>query len=501
MNRTIICLTVVISLTVVGYLIYHKVINATIDQPIIKKLPRALNLNSKTIIIIGSGLAGLTASLTVAEQGHEVILLEKDMTIGGNSIKASSGINSSETLHQKTMGIKDSHAILEKDTLLSAGDQSNFLIHTLSKNSSKAIQWLESYGIKMTDVFIMGGHTVPRTHKVLGYTLIKTLEKEIRAHPNIHLLLGARFTDYIMGINNKITGVIYNDNQRLFCNAVIVATGGFGANHEMITKYRPDLLGTTWTTNTAGSIGDGIDINKKLGASLMDMDKIQLHPTGFIDPKNPKSISKILAPEILRGKGGLLFSTTGYRFCNELDRRDNIVNTMHQTGSTVFFIILTQIMINQIDNSNFYVEKGLLKKMENINELSHYMKVDKKIITEELKQYMKDSLYGTDVHGKNTFPNTPINLTGIFYIGIVSPVLHYCMGGLKIDGKARVIDVSNNPLPYIFAAGEVTGGIHRNNRLGGNSLLDCVVFGRIAGLSAVKYGSDKNVIMDIKKNY
>lgn len=501
MNYTIICVTIFISLLVTGYLIYHKITNTNTSHPIKQKKTHFLNLNPKTVVIVGSGLAGLTASLTVAEQGHEVILLEKSTDIGGNSIKASSGINGTETLHQKHLGIKDNTAIFERDTMISSGDQNNILIHTLVKNSPKAIQWLESYGISLNNVFIMGGHSVPRTHKVLGHTIIKTLEKEIRAHPNIHLLTGAKFTSYIIGPNNKINGVMYNHNQKLFCNSVIIATGGFAANNNMITEYRPDLKELVWTTNTPGTTGDGININKEIGASLIDMDKIQLHPTGFIDPKNPKLQSKILAPEILRGKGGLLFDTSGHRFCNELGRRDEVVNSMNNTGSYLFFIVMTKHMIDQIDSSKFYIEKGLIKEMNNIDELSNYMKVDKKLLVEEFKQYTKDSLYGMDKYGKTIFINTPINLSEKFYIGIVSPVLHYCMGGLKINGKAQIIGSDNNPIPYIFAAGEVTGGIHRNNRLGGNSLLDCVVFGRVAGLSSIKYSSDNSVIIDVKKNY
>ena len=499
MHSTIICITIIISLIVIGYLVHYKIKNVNIKESAFKPKIKSLNFNPKTIIIIGAGLAGLTASLTIAEQGHEVILLEKENKIGGNSIKASSGINGTETHHQISRNIKDRVDILEKDTLISSGDQYNNLIHTLAKNSTKAIQWLESYDINISDVVFLGGHSVQRTHKVLGYTIINTLEKAIKANPNIHLLLGAKLTDYILGQDKKLTGIIYNHTQKLFCNGIIIATGGFAANHNMITKYRPDLKSITRTTNTIGSVGDGINIGKKIGAELIDMDKIQLHPTGFIDPKNPKSTSKILAPEILRGQGGLLFTTSGYRFCNELGKRDDIIMKMKETYSDLFFIIITENMINKIENSQFYVEKGLLKKMDNITEIACYMKINKTILIDEIKKYNKDSLFKKDKFGKTVFMNTPINLSSIFYIGIVSPVLHYCMGGLKIDGKSRVIDITGTPVPYVFAAGEVTGGIHRNNRLGGNSLLDCIVFGRIAGLSAVKYGSDKSIIMDIKK--
>lgn len=478
----------------VGYLIYPKSTASKLIEPI-----KNHHITNKTIVIVGGGLAGLIASLTIANEGHQVILVEKAKTIGGNSIKASSGISAANTIYQHKHNIKDSENAFENNMLVSAGDMSNKLIHTLAKHGSKAINLLASYNIPLNEIVRLGGHTYPRTHKVIGVTIIKTLEKEIRKHKNIHLITGAEMTSFIINNKNIIEGIVYNNTQKLYCNGVILTTGGFAANHNLITKHRPDFRNIIWTTNSDVTTGDIFTMSNKLNIKFIDMNKIQLHPTGFIDPKDPSNKSKILAPEILRAKGSILINTQGQRFCNELAQRDQIITAMNKFSPKLFYLILTDTIAKQIDTLSFYVNKGLLKKIKNFDELSFYTKINKNTLIKQIKSYNAESLLKNDKFGKKYFENTPFDLNGIFYIGIVTPVVHYCMGGVKIDGRARVLDTNDMIIPNLYAAGEVTGGIHRNNRLGGVSLLDCVVFGRIAGLTSIETSSNSNIVNDIKK--
>lgn len=449
-----------------------------------------INLNIKTIVVIGGGLAGLIASLTIAENGHDVFLLEKESNLGGNSAKETSGINGTYTIYQQAKNIKDTVYQFEQDIINYDSNSNKSLIHTLAKHSCKAIYLLSKYGVEFNEIDMLEGHTNPRTHKVLGFEIINKLKEQLKTHKNINVILNAKFNNFIL--DNNIIGVIYNDNKQIYCNGVIIATGGYGYNSDMISKYRPDLVDFKWTTNGSHSMGDGIEITKQIGAKLIDMDKIEIHPTGFIDVHDVNNRQKILAPEMLRGVGGILLNKNGKRFCNELGKNNDIIHMMNTDGSKLFFIVLTETMYKRITNGKSYEDKKLMYKV-NIDQLASLAKISKDTIINEIKLYNNGALLDNDRFNKKIFPNTPMKLDENYYIGIVYPVIHYCMGGIKIDSYGRVLNSLDEPIPYLFAAGEVTGGLHGDNMLGGNSLLECVVYGRISALSALKYSSNQKV--------
>lgn len=439
-------------------------------------------------IIVGSGLSGLTAALTINELNRSVILLEKEDKLGGNSIKASSGINACYTNIQKQKGIDDSLFLFEKDTIRSSVTGSKELIHTLINNSNEAIQWLEKYGIIIDEVVSLGGHSSSRTHRSstsgsIGYSIVSKLIKAVNSSPII-VIKNATVNQLIVN-NRKIYGVIYNKSQRLYANNVILTTGGFASNRKLIHYYHRDLSNLP-TTNGPWSTGDGIFLGSDINAQLVDMNKIQVHPTGFIDPMDPLNQTKYLAAEMLRGVGGILLNIKGERFCNELGYRSHIFQKMKEQGSTNFALLIPKKAYPQAKKYiDFYLSKKLLKKINNITHLAKHFNINPNTMINIIRNYNISSQHKKDPFGKTNFPNTPFDINGQYYLGIVTPVLHYCMGGLKIDKHARVINKQNRPIPGLFAAGEVTGGLHGNNRLGGNSLLECVVFGRIAGLAAL----------------
>lgn len=265
----------------------------------------------------------------------------------------------------------------------------------------------------------------------------------------------------------------------IFTPQTVIATGGFAAMTSLVGKYRPDLAGLP-TTAGAFSTGDGIVMAENLG-SLVDMEQIQVHPTGFVDPQDPHHTSKFLAAELLRGAGGILLCS-GERFCNELATRDDVVARMNETKQNRFALVLSASAASTVQSHvDFYVYKNLLTRVSGISGLAEHLEVGADVIHSTLDMYRDCAKNGADCYGKTSFPNMPSSDEEIFFVGTVTPVLHYCMGGLRIDGEGHVLNENGQKVEGLYAAGEAAGGVHGSNRLGGNSLLECVVFGRIIG--------------------
>jgi succinate dehydrogenase/fumarate reductase flavoprotein subunit len=222
------------------------------------------------------------------------------------------------------------------------------------------------------------------------------------------------------------------------------------------------------------------------------MDQIQVHPTGFLDRADRSNKFKILAPEALRGSGGILLNEQGRRFIDELTTRDKVTAAIFAQPGAQAFLLLDKFAAELfgLGSVQFYLKRGLASKCDSVDEIAKFISsADSGSLAESLKNtiedYRESCSSGSDSFGKKSFPSKFIEPE--FYVMEVVPVVHYCMGGLKIDKSAQVIDQDGRPVPGIFAAGEVTGGVHGVNRLAGNSLLECVVFGRIAGQTASDY--------------
>ena len=463
---------------------------------------------SNQVIIVGGGLSGLSCAHTVLERGGSVLLLlDKNPYMGGNSTKATSGINGSMTRTQVSQGVKDSNAAFYKDTALSASKGASDEIYPLGKvlvdDSAPAVHWLQDqFNLDLSLISRLGGHSFPRTHRgkekfpgfTITYALMEKLEDIAKATPNLaKILLKSRVTNLITDNNNRCIGVEYETKGKGKFKAygpVVLATGGYGADFEkdsVLMKYRPDLANYP-TTNGDHCTGDGIKLAYDIGAELKDMEYVQVHPTGLINPKDPNARWKFLAAEALRGVGGILLTADGDRFCNELGRRDYVSGEMAKNKGP-FRLVLNTPAAKEIEwHCKHYRGRGVMKYFNNANELAKEMNISPSKLKKTFDTYNQVAKSKNDPFGKLYFKNTPLLMSQDYYVAQVTPInAHYCMGGLAVNTDSTVAARNNGVVPGLFAAGEIMGGTHGKNRLGGSSLLDCVVYGRVAGNTAAKY--------------
>ncbi|KAI9680161.1 MAG: hypothetical protein M1829_001398 [Trizodia sp. TS-e1964] len=478
------------------------------------------------VIVVGGGLSGLSAAHTLYLAGSNVLVLDKqgmyhleqiwqNMSnantatspgfFGGNSTKATSGINGALTRTQVDQGVPDSVQRFYNDTFKSARDKARpDLIKVLTYNSASAVEWLQDqFKLDLTLVSRLGGHSQPRTHRghdakfpgmAITYALMQRLEELSETEPErVQIIKKARVT----GLNkegNKITGLSYEFNGETFTadGPVVLATGGYAADFtesSLLKKHRPDTYDLP-STNGTHATGDGQKMVMAIGGNGIDMDKVQVHPTGLVDPKDPDSKWKFLAAEALRGEGGLLLNNDGDRFCDELGHRDYVSGEMFKIKEKKWPIrlVLNSKAANVLDfHSRHYVGRGLMKKMSG-KQLAKEIGCTPEHLQQTFKTY-NDIADGKkkDPYGKKYFHNTPFDINDEFHVSLMQPVLHFTMGGVEINDKAQVLNSDGKPFEGLFACGELAGGVHGANRLGGSSLLGCVVYGRVAGDSASQY--------------
>ena len=436
------------------------------------------------VVIIGAGGAGMTAALTVSDAGKSVLVLESQPAVGGNSVKSTGGMNAAKTAYQdvntfdeaagieKTLksaeayadneaitalaatvkeqweawqanpeGYFDSTELFALDTLIGGkGLNDPELVNTLVNNSAAAIDYLDSIGIHLNNVAAFGGASVKRIHRPVndegkvvsvGAYTVPLLEAACQGRDNLALLTDVTATKLLTNEAGAVVGVEAQGKSgnkvTVNAKAVILATGGFGANLDMVVQYKPDLAGFM-TTNAAGIQGQGILMATEIGAATVDMEQIQIHPTVQADTAS-------LITEGLRGDGAILVNANGERFIDEVGTRDVVSAAEIAQPDSFSWLVVDQKMVDASSVIQGYINRGLM-------------------------------------------------LQGDTYEALAGDGIHHTMGGLKIDSQTHVLNTEGQIIPGLFAAGEVTGGVHGGNRLGGNAVADFVVFGRIAGQEA-----------------
>ncbi|KAF9318520.1 hypothetical protein BG003_011064 [Podila horticola] len=467
---------------------------------------------SNQIIVVGGGLSGLSAAHTILEHGMNVLVIDKNAFFGGNSTKATSGINGALTRSQIALGIKDSVEAFYDDTAKSARDMLRpDLVKVLTGRSASAVEWLQDkFKLDLSLVSRLGGHSFPRTHRgkekmpgmTITYALMETIEDLSISEPHrVKLIKKARVTNLIKE-NGAVVGVEYEHHNQPGVKVqawgpVVLATGGYAADFSsdsLLKKYRPELWDLP-TTNGDHTTGDGIKMSLAIGGKTINMEMIQVHPTGLVDPREPDAKVKFLAAEALRGVGGLLLQADGKRFCDELGHRDYVTGMMWKNKFPIRLVLNTAAAKEIEWHCKHYVGRGLMRYFKNGEELAKEIGIPPAELQKTFDEYnLIAEGKVKDPWGKKYFQNGPIKMDQDFHVAQMAPVLHYTMGGVDINDRASIKDTTDTPIPGLFAAGEMCGGVHGANRLGGSSLLGCVVFGRTAGDSVCEYQKSNPVV-------
>ena len=489
------------------------------------------------VVVIGAGGAGMTAAMTAADAGQKVVILESQAMVGGNSARATGGMNAAKTVYQdenefdqaagveKTLataaekyadnetitalaktvseqwaayqanptGYFDSVELMELDTMVGGkGINDPELVKTLCEGTADAIDWLDENGITLHNVSSFGGASVKRIHRPVneegkvvsvGAYMIPLLQENCEKR-GIDIVLNTTVDTILTDANGAAVGVkatgASGETVTVNAKAVVLATGGFGANLDMVVKYKPELKGFM-TTNAPGIQGQGIEMAQAIGAATVDMDQIQIHPT-------VEANTAALITEGLRGDGAVLINEEGQRFIDEVGTRDVVsAAEIAQTGS-YSWLVVDQAMADASSVIQGYIKKGYTVTGSTYEELGKAMGVDAAAFAETMEKWNGYVEAKNDPDfGRTSFAN-PLN-TAPYYAVKVTAGVHHTMGGLKINANTEVLNEKGEVIPGLFAAGEVTGGVHGANRLGGTAVADFVVFGRIAGESAANYAS------------
>lgn len=440
-------------------------------------------------LIIGAGATGLSAAIQARELGLSVAILEKNQLPGGNSKRASSGMNASESNVQYLHGVIDHNQDFFKETLQAGGllNDRDLLSYFVS-HSANAISWLADHGIKLDDLTITGGMSKKRTHRPgsmapIGNYLVTNLlaiakQAEIPVFCNFTVSKLLQDTD---GRIAGISGVANNRTYQVKASAVLLATGGFGASKEILAKYRPDLL-SYQTTNQPGATGDGIKLAQAVDAQLIQMDLVQVHPTAQTDGSHVYLIG-----EAVRGEGAILINHEATRFVNELSTRKIVSTAIDKLNEDGAWLIFDQAVRDHVKAVEFYDAVGLVESAATLEELASKIDVDPQMLVRSVNRWNQDVDKKFDSEfGRTTGMDRGLTEAPYFAIH-VHPAVHYTMGGIHINDKTEVIDTNGHVIKGLYAAGEVAGGLHGNNRVGGNSIAETVIFGRCAGQEVTEY--------------
>lgn len=440
---------------------------------------------SYDVIIVGFGGAGMTAAIEAKDAGMNPVILEKMPMAGGNTSKASAGLNASETSVEKAQGVTDSNDKFYEETLKGGGGTNDKeLLRYFVDHSAAAVDWLAQNDIVLDNLTTTGGMSVSRTHRphdgsAVGAYLVKGLEENISKR-DIPVFVNSDVTK-INEKDGKVSGVevkIEGETKQVDSKAVVVTTGGFGANQKMIAKYRPDLKDYV-TTNAAGSTGDGIEMISALGGALVDMDKIQIHPTVF-------QKTGYLVSESIRGEGAILVNKEGNRFFNEMDTRDKVSAAELKQDGKYAYAIFGEGTKDKVKAVDQYISKNMVVEADNVEELAKKLDIKPEELNATVTKWnkavadKKDSEFGRTTGMTN-------DISGKVYAIKVAPGIHHTMAGVKINTQTQVLKEDGQPIKGLYAAGEVTGGLHGGNRIGGNAVADIIIFGRQAGQESAKY--------------
>jgi len=450
------------------------------------------------VVVVGGGGAGLASAISANQNGANVIVLEKLDILGGSTNVSEGALNAVDPERQVPQGIEDSVGKFIKQTYEGGHGVGDLeLISYLCIHSIDAVHWLESIGVEFKDeIGTATGALWQRSHypsTPSGNSYIRVFEKYIDEHDDLTVLNGVTVNQIITDENGAATGVIgtAKDGSTVTVNAnsVILATGGFGANKDLLKEYNTgvwahvDVTKLGCTNLALAATGAGIEMAREVGADVTGMSDIQLHPCGTPGTGLMENIRT-------SGRNRIFVNIYGDRFVNEGAARDTLAQAIFDQDEQTYYVIVNSVRYPSrdfVDNNGATIEnmvaQGSVIEADTLAELADKIGVD----AEKLQASVDN--YNAIVRGELEDPlgfvannKADVEMTeGPWYACKKVPTVHHTMGGLKINDKTQVINTEGNVIPSLFACGEVTGGIHGSNRLGGNAIADCMTFGKLAG--------------------
>ena len=471
---------------------------AKADKKALKKAARELPKTSNyDVVVIGAGGAGFSAAITAKNAGANVVLLEKMPAVGGNSLISGAEMNVARNWVQPKLGINDDSPELHAQDTYKGGDGKGDMkvINVMTHEALDAAKWCRDYlGVRFEDdnLFFFGGHSRKRALIPVGHTGTEFIAKfQAKADElGIPVITNMKAEELIKDKDGRVVGVKATmDGSEYTFNAkggVVLATGGFGANPEMVKKYNPKIDERFKTTDAPGSTGEALYMAERAGAELVNMGYIQTYP--ICDPIS--GAIELIADA--RFDGAIMLNQEGKRFVEELQRRDVLSEAiLNQTGRYCW--VLWNDNIGKISNTvkahaneyEAFTKQGIMTTCDDLKCIADFTKIPFDQLQKTVKRVSDMAGKGNDKDFNHRSGLVDMQ-QGKYYVIKAVPSTHHTMGGVRINEKAEALTAEGKVIPGLWAAGEVTGVTHGTNRLGGNAYTDIIVFGRIAGEAAAK---------------
>ena len=471
---------------------------AKADKKALKKAARELPKTSNyDVVVIGAGGAGFSAAITAKNAGANVVLLEKMPAVGGNSLISGAEMNVAKNWVQPKLGINDDSPELHAQDTFKGGDGKGDMkvINVMTHEALDAAKWCRDYlGVRFEDdnLFFFGGHSRKRALIPVGHTGTEFIAKfQAKADElGIPVITNMKAEELIKNKDGRVVGVKATmDGSEYTFNAkggVVLATGGFGANPEMVKKYNPKIDERFKTTDAPGTTGEALYMAERAGAQLVNMGYIQTYP--ICDPIS--GAIELIADA--RFDGAIMLNQEGKRFVEELQRRDVLSEAiLNQTGRYCW--VLWNDKIGSISNTvkahaneyEAFTKQGIMTTCDDLKCIADFTKIPFDQLRKTVKRVSDMAGKGNDKDFNHRAGLMDMQ-QGKYYVIKAVPSTHHTMGGVRINEKAEALTAEGKVIPGLWAAGEVTGVTHGTNRLGGNAYTDIIVFGRIAGEAAAK---------------
>ena len=471
---------------------------AKADKKALKKAARELPKTSNyDVVVIGAGGAGFSAAITAKNAGANVVLLEKMPAVGGNSLISGAEMNVAGNWVQPKLGINDDSPELHAQDTFKGGDGKGDMkvINVMTHEALDAAKWCRDYlGVRFEDdnLFFFGGHSRKRALIPVGHTGTEFIAKfQAKADElGIPVITNMKAEELIKDKDGRVVGVKATmDGSEYTFNAkggVVLATGGFGANPEMVKKYNPKIDERFKTTDAPGTTGEALYMAERAGAQLVNMGYIQTYP--ICDPLS--GAIELIADA--RFDGAIMLNQEGKRFVEELQRRDVLSEAiLNQTGQYCW--VLWNDNIGKISNTvkahaneyEAFTKQGIMTTCDDLKCIADFTKIPFDQLQKTVKRVSDMAGKGNDKDFNHRAGLMDMQ-QGKYYVIKAVPSTHHTMGGVRINEKAEALTAEGKVIPGLWAAGEVTGVTHGTNRLGGNAYTDIIVFGRIAGEAAAK---------------